>query len=240
MKHIVLWDNPQNKQKKLQIFNKKVYLIWFDIHSYSTTYTPDVWPHRWSFVTFLSMLKAMHQVLLATKHQPISSWCSIIHIKKVLYRCLQSWAEVEFSGGFSLSGERKDKNISKMHINMPLLWLLSYKNTIEYCTVHIILSQDGRRSIWIVNSCKFKMAIHYERAARSEATIQKTVAKKFLKRGDGGMREEEEQTQRVSVKCACVIAVTSSLRVLHLFPVCSKGRCWCWSMGTAAEALCLA
>lgn len=47
----------------------------------------------------------------------------------------------------------------------------------------------------------------------------------FLKVGmGGGVQEEEEQTQRVSVKCACVIAVTSSLRVLHLFPVCSKGR----------------
>lgn len=59
----------------------------------------------------------------------------------------------------------------------------------------------------------------------------------FLEVGMGGMREEEEQTWRVSVKCACVIAVTSSLRVLHLFPVCSKGRWWCWSMGRAAEAL---
>lgn len=108
---------------------------------------------------------------------------------------------------------------------MPLLVLLSHKNTIEQGTVHIIVSQDGRRSIWIVNSCKFKIGMHYERAARSEATIQKTVAKKFLKSADRGMREEEEQTWRVSVKRACVIAVTSSLRVLHLFPVCSKGRC---------------
>lgn len=111
-----------------------------------------------------------------------------------------------------------------MHINaVNIAFIL--QNTIEYRTVHITVSQNGRRGIWIVNSCKFKIGMHYERAARSEATIQKTVAKKFLKSGDGGMREEEEQTQRVSVKCACVIAVTSSLRVLHLFPVCSKGRC---------------
>lgn len=69
------------------------------------------------------------------------------------------------------------------------------------------------------------MGMHYERAARDEATLQKTVEKKFLKKKWGrGMREEEEQTERVSVKRACVIAVTSSLRVLHLFPVCSKGR----------------
>lgn len=67
------------------------------------------------------------------------------------------------------------------------------------------------------------MGMHYERAARDEAALQKTVEKKFLKWGRG-MREEEEQTERVSVKCACVIAVTSSLRALHLFPVCSKGR----------------
>lgn len=77
--------------------------------------------------------------------------------------------------------------MTNMHINMPLLLLSSYKNTIEYCTVTIIVSQDGRRSIWIVNSCKFKTGLHYERAARSVATIEKTVAKKFLKRGDGGM-----------------------------------------------------
>lgn len=88
---------------------------------------------------------------------------------------------------FSPSGEGRGRNTTKMHINTPLLLLLSYKNTIEYCTVHIIVSEDGRRSIWIVNSCKFKMGMHYERAARSEATIQKTVAKKFLKSGDGGM-----------------------------------------------------
>lgn len=67
---------------------------------------------------------------------------------------------------------------------------------------------------------QFKMGMHYERAARDEAALQKTVEKKFLKSGE----EEEEQTERVSVKCACVIAVTSSLRGLHLFPVCSKGR----------------
>lgn len=53
-----------------------------------------------------------------------------------------------------------------MHINAPLLLLLSHKDTIEYCTVHIILSQDGRRSIWIVNSCKFKMVIYYEREVK--------------------------------------------------------------------------
>lgn len=69
---------------------------------------------------------------------------------------------------------------------MPLLFVVSVKNIIEFRTVHIIVSHNGRRSIWIVNSCKFKTGMHYERAARSEATLQKTVAKKFLKSGDGG------------------------------------------------------
>lgn len=61
------------------------------------------------------------------------------------------------------------------------------------------------------------MGMHYEGAARDESALQKPVEKKFFE-------SVEEQTERVSVKCACVIAVTSSLRALHLFPVCSKGR----------------
>lgn len=52
-----------------------------------------------------------------------------------------------------------------------------------------------------------EMRLHFKRLSKGN----------FLKRGEGGMREEEEQTERVSVKRACVIAVTSSLRALHLF-----------------------
>jgi len=48
--------------------------------------------------------------------------------------------------------------------------------------VHITVSQDGSRSIWIVNSCKLKMGMHYERAARDEAALQKSVEKKFRKK----------------------------------------------------------
>lgn len=60
-----------------------------------------------------------------------------------------------------------------------------------------------------------EMRLHFKRL------VEKIL---FLKSGEWGRREEEEQTARVSVKCACVIAVTSSLRALHLFPVCSKER----------------
>lgn len=59
-----------------------------------------------------------------------------------------------------------------------------------------------------------EMKLHFKRLSK----------RNFFKKWGRGMREEEEQTERVSVKRACVIAVTSSLRVLHLFPVCSKGR----------------
>lgn len=53
--------------------------------------------------------------------------------------------------------------------------------------MHIIVSQDGSRSIWKVNSCKFKMGMHYERAARDEATLQKDCRKRnFLKSGERG------------------------------------------------------
>lgn len=87
---------------------------------------------------------------------------------------------------------------------MPLLFIWSNKNTIEYCTVHIIVNHGGRRSIWIVNSCKFKMGMHYERAARSEATLQKTLAKKFLKSEDGGCaRGGRADTEGVCEMCLC-------------------------------------
>ena len=59
-----------------------------------------------------------------------------------------------------------------------------------------------------------EMRLHFKRLSK----------RNVLKTWGRGMREEEEQTERVSVKRACVIAVTSSLRALHLFPVCSKGR----------------
>lgn len=96
------------------------------------------------------------------------------------------------------------RNVAKMHKNRPLLLLFSSKNTIEHCTAHIIVSQDGRRSIWIVNSCKFKIGMHYERAARSEAAIQKAVAKKFLKSGDGGdARGGRADTEGVCEMCLC-------------------------------------
>lgn len=96
----------------------------------------------------------------------------------------------------SFWGERWQKHNQNGRKHAISIRFLSYKDTIEHCTVHITVSQDGRRSIWIVNSCKFKMGMHYERAARSEATLQKTVAKKFLKSGDGGRYERRKSRHR--------------------------------------------
>jgi len=43
----------------------------------------------------------------------------------------------------------------------------------------MIVSQDGS-SIWKENACKFKVGMHYERAARDEAALQKTVENTIL------------------------------------------------------------
>lgn len=51
-----------------------------------------------------------------------------------------------------------------------------------YRTAFITVSQAGGRSIWKKNSCKLEVGMHYEKAARNEAGLQKTVKKTFFKK----------------------------------------------------------
>lgn len=138
------------------------------------------------------------------------------------------------------AGIKTKQKKTQTHQNRPLSSCRFHGDTKDNTvTVRVIVRgvRVAAEASGKLSSCKFKTGMHYKRAARDEAALQKDCRKRIFfsrkkksaQRGKGGggaaVRPRERRKSRqsaASVRRPCVIAVTSSLRVRRPFPVCCE------------------